>query len=134
MDIFTKAERSRIMSLIRSQDTKPEIIVRKIAHRMGHRYRLHDKNLPGCPDIIFKSRKKVIFVHGCFWHLHKNCPNSNMPKSRKSYWWPKLKRNAERDKQAKRKLWRMGWKLIVIWECELSNHSLLERRIKKFLS
>ena len=133
MDVLTKVERSKVMASVRSRDTKPEIAVRKMTHRMGYRYRLHIRELPGCPDMVFKSRRKVIFVHGCFWHLHKNCPNNRMPKSRQDYWRPKLERNAERDKQVRNKLRRMGWGSMVAWECQLANPSKLQRRISEFL-
>ena len=133
MDILTPPERSKRMALIRSRDTKPEMAVRRLAHHMGYRYRLHVRSLPGCPDMVFKSRRKVIFVHGCFWHLHRNCPKCRPPKSRRGFWQPKLERNAERDKQARRKLWRLGWGSMVVWECELSHPDRVERRIIKFL-
>ena len=133
MDILTPSERSDRMALIRSRDTKPEIAVRRMAHGMGYRYRLHVKSLPGSPDMVFKSRRKAIFVHGCFWHLHQGCPKCRPPKSKRDYWQTKLQRNAERDKQVRRKLWRMGWGSMVVWECELSKPSRLEGRIRRFL-
>src|SRR5579859_6791761 len=112
MDILSRKERSTRMSLIRSRDTKPELAVRSLIHGMGYRFRLHDKNLPGHPDLVFRSRAKVVFVHGCFWHMHKNC--CRPPKSRLRYWKPKLQRNVERDKQARREIRRLGWKSFVI--------------------
>ncbi len=133
MDTLTRAQRSERMSLIRSKDTKPEIVVRRLVHSMGYRYRLHDKKMPGHPDIVFRSRSKVIFVHGCFWHLHRDCPHCRPPKSRQDYWRPKLKRNAERDEQVRRELHNLGWRSLVIWECELANSNKLARKIKKFL-
>lgn len=132
MDTMSPSERSARMSLIRSTDTKPEQAVRRMIHGMGYRYRLHQKSLPGCPDLVFASKSKVIFVHGCFWHLHKNC--GRLPKSRQDYWKPKLEHNAERDQQVRRKLRRLGWRSLVIWECELHNEEKLARRIQRFLA
>lgn len=134
MDTLTKPERSVRMGLIRSTDTKPEIAVRRLVFGMGYRYRLHGKNLPGHPDLVFASRLQVIFVHGCFWHLHQNCSHCRPPKSRQDYWKPKLQRNAERDKQTQQELRRMGWRCLVVWECELRNQSKLIRKIMQFLA
>ena len=121
------------MALIRSRDTKPELAVRSFVHGMGYRYRLHGKDLPGHPDLVFKSRLKVIFVHGCFWHLHRNCPKSRLPKSNRNYWKPKLERNAARDKRVRRQLRIGGWQSLVVWECEIGNTNRLARRIRNFL-
>lgn len=121
------------MSLIRSRDTKPELAVRRIVHGMGYRYRLHAKELPSHPDIVFRPRHKVIFVHGCFWHLHKNCPKCRLPKSRSDYWQPKLERNAERDREARRLLKRIGWRSLVVWECEIAQPERLARKLRRFL-
>ena len=134
MDILSRAERSARMSLIRSRDTKPEMIVRRLVHGMGYRYRLHRKNLPGRPDLTFASKRAVIFVHGCFWHLHRGCRNNRPPKSRLAYWRPKLERNAERDRQARLQLRRMGWRCLIVWECELVNAAKLAQRLQRFLS
>ncbi len=133
MDIMTPIERSQRMSLIRSKDTEPELLVRSLVHGMGYRYRRHDSRLPGCPDIVFKSRRKVIFVNGCFWHLHTNCANSRPPKSKLNYWKPKLEGNAARDKRVHAELRRLGWQRLVIWECELADCSALIRKITRFL-
>jgi DNA mismatch endonuclease (patch repair protein) len=133
MDILTPSERSKRMSLIRSKNTKPEIAVRKLVHGMGYRYRLQADDLPGRPDLAFRSRKKAIFVHGCFWHLHKGCRNNRPPKSRQRYWKPKLERNAERDKRVRRQLRRMGWASLVIWECETANPTRLAAKLARFL-
>ena len=121
------------MSSVRTRNTTPEIAVRKITHKMGYRYRLHDKELPGHPDIVFKSRNKAIFVHGCFWHAHENCPKGKMPKSRRSYWKPKLENNRRRDRQVRETLRNIGWKSMVVWECELSNPDRVKKKISKFL-
>ena len=100
---------------------------------MGYRYRLHAKELPSHPDIVFRPRHKVIFVHGCFWHLHKNCPKCRLPKSRSDYWQPKLERNAERDREARRLLKRIGWRSLVVWECEIAQPERLARKLRRFL-
>jgi|SRR5208282_94922 len=133
MDTLTPSERSVRMALIRSRDTKPEIAVRSLVHGMGYRYRLHGKDLPGSPDLIFKAKRKVIFVHGCFWHLHRNCSNCRPPKSRRDYWKPKLERNAARDKQVRRRLRQLGWRCLVVWECELANRVRLSGKVSDFL-
>ena len=133
MDVLTASDRSRVMASIPSRNTRPEIAVRKIVHGMGYRFRLHAKNLPGRPDMVFSSRAKVIFVHGCFWHAHKNCKNFRPPKSKKNYWVPKLERNAERDKEVRKELRNLGWASMVIWECQLSRPKQLSSRIRRFL-
>jgi|AVFP01.1.fsa_nt_gi DNA mismatch endonuclease (patch repair protein) len=131
-DPLTPAERSERMSLIRNADTKPEMIVRRLIHGMGYRYRLHSKDLPGHPDLVFRPRKKVVFVHGCFWHQH-GCRQYRQPRSKRTFWLPKLEGNKERDKINQEKLRLMGWKFLVIWECELQNTDKLEKRITEFL-
>jgi DNA mismatch endonuclease, patch repair protein len=133
MDVLTPSERSVRMALIRSRDTKPEMAVRRLVHGMGYRYRLHDRDLPGRPDLVFRSKLKVIFVHGCFWHLHRNCRNNRPPKSRLDYWQPKLQRNAIRDNEARNRLRRMGWRTLVIWECDLNNSERITQKISQFL-
>lgn len=133
LDIMTPVERSKRMSLIRSKDTRPELAIRSLVHGMGYRYGRHDSKLPGHPDIVFKSRRKVIFVHGCFWHLHRACPNSRPPKSKLDYWRPKLEGNVARDRKVRSKLRHLGWDQLVIWECELRNRERLARRIQEFL-
>jgi DNA mismatch endonuclease (patch repair protein) len=121
------------MGLIRSRNTQPEIAVRSLVFSMGYRYRLHAKDLPGRPDLVFRSKRKVIFVNGCFWHLHRNCAHCRPPKSKLGYWKPKLERNAERDKQVRRKLRHLGWRSLVVWECELNQLDRLSRKITIFL-
>lgn len=119
MDTLTPSERSQRMSLIRSADTKPERLVRQWLHGLGYRFRLHEKRLPGHPDIVFAKRRKVIFVHGCFWHRHNRCALARMPKSGGSFWLEKLEGNRLRDARNRRALTRLGWRSLVIWECEL---------------
>jgi DNA mismatch endonuclease (patch repair protein) len=119
MDTLSKSERSARMGMIRSKDTSPEMVVRSFVHKLGFRYRLHVANLPGRPDLVFPSRRKVIFVHGCFWHRHNHCHLARFPKSRPEFWVPKLQRNKARDAANRRALTRLGWSSMVIWECEI---------------
>ena len=128
-DHLSKNQRSWNMSLIRSANTKPEIAIRKILHSLGFRFRLHKKNLPGKPDIVLKKYNTAIFVHGCFWHQHKKCERSNMPKSNKSYGVPKLEWNKKRDVQHKKELKKIGWKTVVIWECEIKSSDKLSKKL-----
>ncbi|MBM3760215.1 MAG: DNA mismatch endonuclease Vsr [Acidobacteria bacterium] len=122
------------MAKVRSKDTGPEMVVRKLVHAMGYRYRLHRKDLPGAPDLVFASLGKVIFVHGCFWHLHQGCSLARMPKSRLDFWKPKLEANRERDKKNLRQLKKLGWTSITIWECQLGDDKKLRDRIERFLN
>ncbi|HDV8353539.1 TPA: DNA mismatch endonuclease Vsr [Burkholderia vietnamiensis] len=133
MDSLTPAERSERMSRIKGGNTKPELIVRSLIHRMGYRYRLHGKGLPGRPDLVFATRRKVIFVHGCFWHRHEGCRLARLPKSRLDFWRPKLEANAERDKGVERRLTELGWKVLTIWECEVKDEAVLAVRVRAFL-
>jgi DNA mismatch endonuclease, patch repair protein len=123
------------MASIRSKDMKPELAVRKLAHRLGYRFRLHRKDLPGKPDLVFPRYKSVIFVHGCFWHRHgeTKCLDGRLPKSNASYWGPKLARNLERDLQHRSELERHGWRVLVIWECETKKPELTAGKIENFL-
>jgi DNA mismatch endonuclease (patch repair protein) len=121
------------MSRIRSRDTKPELWVRRLIHSAGYRYRLHVKDLPGKPDLVFPARNAVIFVHGCFWHSHGACREGRIPDSNQSYWGPKLARNVERDAQHVALLKAHGWRVLTIWECEIAHDYALLRKIKKFL-
>jgi len=134
VDHLTKEKRSWNMSRIRSKDTKPEMIVRSLLHRMGFRFRLHRKDLPGKPDIVLPKYKIVIFVHGCFWHGHKACKRGNTPKTNRKYWFPKINKNKERDKKHRRKLKKQGWNTVVIWECQCNNRKVLDRIVEKYLS
>jgi len=122
------------MRRIRSKGMRPELAVRSLVHRMGYRFRLHRKDLPGKPDLVFVSRRKVIFVHGCFWHSHQRCKTAHKPKSNADYWGPKLKRNQARDKKNLAALFAQGWKPLVIWECELKEAAAVGARIRKFLA
>jgi DNA mismatch endonuclease (patch repair protein) len=117
VDVFTPAERSRVMAAVRSKNTTPELLVRRLVHRMGLRFRLHSKALPGSPDLVFPSRRRAIFVHGCFWHGH-TCGRCRIPATNRGFWKKKLSANAERDRRALRRLRRLGWKVLVVWECQ----------------
>lgn len=122
MDRISPEERSRIMSHIRSKDTKPEKRLRSLLHRLGFRFRLHRKDLPGTPDIVLPKYRTVIFVHGCFWHQHPGCKKATLPRSNVEFWKNKLEKNIERDKEVEKKLIETGWNVIVIWECEIKKH------------
>lgn len=134
-DKLTPKQRSANMARIRSKDMKPEMTVRRVVHRLGYRYRLHRKDLPGKPDLVFGPRRAVIFVHGCFWHQHDKtaCKDGRKPKSNKGYWGPKLDRNVQRDAEAQAALHQAGWRVLVIWECETHDLEVLEQRIISFL-
>jgi len=123
------------MARIKSKNTKPEMLVRKLAHKLGYRFRLHRKDLPGKPDLVFAGRKAVIFVHGCFWHQHPDpdCKDAVLPKSRLDYWLPKLERNQSRDADAIIQLERAGWRVMVIWDCDLKKLDRLTDNIRAFL-
>ncbi len=125
-------DRSANMRAIRSEGMKPELKVRSFAHSLGYRFRLHRKDLPGKPDLVFGPRRKVIFVHGCFWHSH-NCKAAHVPKSNREYWEPKLQQNKMRDKKNIELLEANGWKALVIWECETRDEASLEKRLTAFL-
>jgi DNA mismatch endonuclease, patch repair protein len=133
MDTVAKTVRSEIMRRVRSVDTMPEMKVRRLVHAMGFRYRLHGRGLPGKPDLVFPSRQKVIFVHGCFWHRH-NCEAARLPTSNVEYWRGKQRRNAARDRRNLREIVKAGWKALVIWECELRNAERTRKNIRMFLT
>ncbi|RWG42965.1 very short patch repair endonuclease [Mesorhizobium sp.] len=122
------------MSRVKKTNTKPELIVRQIAHRLGYRFRLYRKDLPGNPDLTFTRLKKVIFVHGCFWHRHDCRLGGRLPTTRPEYWTPKLERNVERDRLAEVELCRLGWDVLVVWECETRDGVLLVDKIATFLN
>ena len=136
VDTLTKAERSERMSRVRGKDTKPELIVRRLVHRMGYRYRLHRRELrPGTPDLVLQSRKKAIFVHGCFWHRHPDhaCKLARLPKSRLDFWKPKLEGNRHRDRENQAKLRNMGWDVLVVWECQAADTDHIRNTLLSFL-
>ena len=121
------------MARISSKGSGPELLVRKLVFAMGYRYRLHAKNLPGCPDLAFRPRHKLIFVHGCFWHRHEDCPLARMPKSRREFWGPKLEGNKKRDEKNMERLKRDGWEVLTIWECQLNDAGRLQAELRRFL-
>jgi DNA mismatch endonuclease, patch repair protein len=132
VDNLSRTERSKQMSLVRSKNTKPEILVRELVLNLGYRCQLHRTDLPGCPDMVFPRLKRIIFVHGCFWHAH-GCRLARMPKSRRAYWKNKIERNGSRDLRTLRRLRGMRWRCLVIWECQLSNPEAVSTKIKMFL-
>ncbi len=135
-DIFSKSRRSRIMSRIGSKDTGPELIVRRLIHALGFRFRLHRKDLPGTPDIVFPKYKKVIFVHGCFWHGHPGCKRATIPATRTEFWRNKIGKTMAGDKRNAEKLRELGWAVLTIWQCEIkkSNKEALSKKIRAFLT
>lgn len=135
VDTLTPPQRSERMSRIRSKDTKPELAVRRLVHALGFRFRLHRRDLPGCPDLVFPGRHAALFVHGCFWHRHEGCPAARLPKSRQDFWTAKLEANKSRDQHVKAELERLGWRILVVWECEVKRGSMkdLRERIGMFL-
>jgi DNA mismatch endonuclease (patch repair protein) len=133
VDTVSKDRRSEIMRSVRRENTAPELSVRAVAHSLGYRYRLHLNTLQGRPDIVFQKRRKVIFVHGCFWHGHANCRLARIPKSNSAYWNEKVARNRERDLKVIAALAAQDWESMVIWECETKDKNLLAKRLGEFL-
>lgn len=123
----------KVMQANKGKDTKPEMVVRRLAHGMGYRYRLHRKDLPGKPDLVFGPRRAVVQVYGCFWHQHEGCRHSHIPKTRREFWVPKLARNVERDRDNEAKLRAVGWRVLVLWECETRDGDAVATRIGAFL-
>jgi DNA mismatch endonuclease (patch repair protein) len=136
MDTLTSSERSARMARVRGKDSKPEMLVRRMVHAMGFRYRLHDRGLPGSPDLVFPRLRKVIFVHGCFWHRHEDihCKLARWPKSRLDFWRPKLQGNRERDLRRQAELEKLGWRIFVVWECQMRDREQLENSLRDFLT
>lgn len=133
-DHVNYTKRSLIMAAVHSKDTKPEIAVRKVVHSLGYRYRLHDRKLPGRPDLVFVSRRKAIFVHGCFWHRHTRCKYANTPKSRTTFWEAKFIAKVKRDRRNRRNLKRAGWTVLTVWQCELKNAKKFTERLNEFFA
>ena len=133
MDKITPERRSENMRRIKSKGMKPELLVCSLAHKMGYRFRLHRRDLPGKPDLVIGPRRKAVFIHGCFWHQHPGCREGRLPASNQSYWKPKLARNVARDAEAIIELRARGWKTLVIWECETEEQNYLKRTIRTFL-
>jgi DNA mismatch endonuclease (patch repair protein) len=133
VDTISPEYRSEIMGRVRAKDTKPEMIVRRMLHATGYRYRLHARDLPGKPDLVFPARRKVVFINGCFWHRHRDCALSRLPKSRTEYWTEKLERNRERDERNVAALRKLGWEVLTVWECEVRDPATLMPRVVAFL-
>ena len=133
-DVFSPKTRSTIMSRIKGRDTNPERIVRSIIHRMGYRFRLHAKELPGKPDIVLPKHKKLVFVNGCFWHGHKGCKRAKIPATNTTSWLKKINSNIARDKKKLKELKKLGWKPLVVWQCQLRDKQELTMLIQNFLS
>lgn len=134
MDIVSPAKRSRMMAGIKGKNTKPEMAVRRLVHGMGFRFRLHRKDLPGSPDLVFPRLKRVIFVHGCFWHRHQGCRFAYTPKSNSQFWLAKLDANVRRDAVVLQALAALGWEVLIVWECEVANFPALTEKVNLFLS
>lgn len=132
-DIYSHEKRSKIMARVSATGTSPELLVRQVTHGMGYRFRLHGENFPGRPDLVFPRHNKVIFVHGCFWHGHENCKKAKRPETNRAFWEKKLSRNMERDDKNAIMLKKMGWMVLVVWECETRNREQLTERIRCFL-
>jgi DNA mismatch endonuclease, patch repair protein len=135
MDKITPAQRSEVMSSVRSKNTQPELTVRRMVHGLGYHYQLHRRELPGQPDLVFRSRRKVIFIHGCFWHRHPDpgCRRVRTPASNVDYWQEKFAKNIQRDQEHIEALRSRGWDVLVIWECEIEKTDLLRKSIARFL-
>ncbi|WP_293759476.1 very short patch repair endonuclease [uncultured Aquitalea sp.] len=134
MDRVSASKRSEIMRKVRQKDTSAELAVRKLLFALGYRYRLHDRRLPGTPDVVFPGRKKIIFVHGCFWHGHENCPKARLPKSNIEYWSTKVANNILRDTQVQEELRQQGWGVLIVWQCQIKAQEELQGRLIAFLS
>ena len=132
-DRFDSKKRSQIMSRIKGKDTLPEKTVRRILHRMGYRFRLHVKDLPGKPDIVLPKHNKIIFVHGCFWHGHRGCKRAARPESNSEFWNRKIDSNIKRDEKNLKALRSMGWDVLIIWQCQMENKEKLRRKISEFM-
>ncbi|MER9697004.1 very short patch repair endonuclease [Mesorhizobium sp. M0133] len=134
MDTISSEQRSAVMARIRGRDTKPEMIVRRLVHSMGYRFRLHRRELPGSPDLVFSPRRKVVFVHGCYWHRHPACRFAYSPKSNIEFWTRKFEANVARDRRAQEELKHLGWNVLTIWECEAADTERLTKQLAVFLS
>ena len=134
IDSPTTPERSRLMARVRTKDTGIEVTVRRLAHSLGYRYRLHREGLPGTPDLVFPSRRKVVFVHGCFWHRHTACRKGKIPKTRREFWHDKLSRNVARDRRVLDELNALGWQALIVWECEVRDSESLAKTLRGFLN
>jgi DNA mismatch endonuclease (patch repair protein) len=133
VDTISREYRSEIMSRVKAKNTKPEMVVRRMLHAAGYRYRLHARDLPGKPDLVFPGRRKVVFINGCFWHRHRDCAHARLPKSRTEFWTDKLERNRERDERNVEALREQGWDVLTVWECEVRDLAAIMPRVVAFL-
>lgn len=133
MDRLSSNQRSELMRRVRGKNTRPEIVVRRCVRRLGYSFKVHDERLPGRPDIVFPVRRKAILVHGCFWHRHKHCAKATMPRSRVAFWRRKFDLNKKRDRRKLRELESKGWRVLVLWECEIVKHPNIGKQIVRFL-
>ena len=133
-DVLTREQRRRNMQAIKGTDTQPEMIVRSIVHRLGYRFRLHHRDLPGKPDIVLPRLRRIILVHGCFWHQHAKCRYATRPATRPEFWAAKLDGNRDRDRRVHRLLRSLGWEVLIVWECQTRESEVLKKRIEAFLS
>jgi len=133
-DVFDPETRSRIMSRVKGRDTSPELIVRRMLHAMGYRFRLHDASLPGRPDIVLPRHGKIVQVHGCFWHGHRGCKRATTPASNTEFWKNKIEGNKARDSRVERRLRRWGWSVMTVWECQTKDPDRLRRRLNGFMT
>ncbi|MBD3337615.1 MAG: DNA mismatch endonuclease Vsr [Candidatus Lokiarchaeota archaeon] len=133
-DIFTNKKRSQIMASVKNKNTKPEILVRKALFKKGFRYRINDRRLPGSPDIVLPKYRTVIFVNGCYWHGHDNCKKQIQPNTNKNFWNSKIQKNKLRDKKVQKELSQLGWKTLVIWDCELRNKEIFNLTIERIIN
>ena len=133
-DVFSTSKRSEVMSRIRGKDTTPELQVRSIVHRLGYRFRLHAKDLPGSPDLVLPRLGTVIFVHGCFWHRHRGCRYATTPSTRMAFWQAKFDANVARDKRTAASLRHLGWSVITVWECQLRTPDRVAARLERLLA
>lgn len=131
-DVFSAEKRSWVMARVRGGDTQPERLVRLMLHRLGYRFRLHRKDLPGTPDIVLPKRRTVVFVHGCFWHGH-DCSRGGLPASNQEFWAPKIAKNRDRDARAQRELRKNGWKVLTVWQCQTKKVGSLQKKLSRSL-
>ena len=134
MDVLTREQRRRCMSQVKGKDTKPEVLVRRLLHGMGYRFRLHAKDLPGRPDVVMPRHRKIVQVHGCFWHGHRGCRRATRPSTNVDFWSNKIEGNQRRDVRTRRKLRSMGWEVLVIWQCQTRDRQGVEKRLERFMS
>ncbi len=132
-DVFSATKRSAIMARIKGRDTAPELRVRRLLHSLGFRFRCHRDDLPGKPDIVLSRHRKIVLIHGCFWHCHSGCPRAALPTTNVKFWQKKIRGNQARDQRVRRELRKLGWNVLVIWQCQLKREEILTSRLLRFL-